>query len=112
MRDHPIFVAVWLGSILSLLAATVMGFGQLDGVAQGMLLTATGLYMFGVQLPTFRGNVPLNNKLQTLNLRTMSEPDLAEARRAFEPAWNRLNVFRTFVCVGVAFLLIVVVLLR
>ena len=111
-RSHPIFVVVWLGSVLSLLAATAMGFSQLDGWVQGLLLTATALYFLGVQLPTMRGNVPLNNQLQTLKLTTLSEAGLAEARQAFEPAWNRLNVFRTLVCTVVATLLIVVVLLK
>ncbi|MEM9282739.1 MAG: DUF1772 domain-containing protein [Verrucomicrobiota bacterium] len=111
-RSHPIFVLVWVGSVLSLLIATVMGFGQLGGLAQGLLVTATALYIFGVQLPTFRGNVPLNNKLQTLELMTMGEPELVEARRSFEPAWNRLNLFRTIICLGVAILLIVVAILR
>lgn len=111
-RGHPIFVVVWLGSILGLLVATVMGFGQLNGLAQGLLITATALYLLGVQLPTFRGNVPLNNQLQTLELTTMSEPDLAEARRSFEPAWNRLNLFRTRICLCVAILLIVIAILR
>ena len=111
-KSHPVFVVVWLGSIVSLLAATGMGFSQLEGLAQGLLLAATALYLFGVQLPTFRGNVPLNNQLQTLELTTMSEPDLAEARRSFEQPWNRLNLFRTLICLGVAILLIVVVLIR
>jgi len=111
-RSHPVFVLVWLGSILSLLAVTVMGFGQLDGWAQGLLVTATTLYILGVQVPTARGNVPLNNQLQTLELTTLSEPELAEARQAFEPAWNRINLFRTVICLGVAILLIVVVILR
>lgn len=111
-RSHPIFVVVWLGSVLSLIAAAVMGFGQLDGWAQGFLLAATALYLFGVQAPTTRGNVPLNNQLQTFYLKTMSEPELAEAREQFEPAWNRLNLFRTVVCLLVAVLLLVVVLLR
>lgn len=111
-RGHPLFVAVWLGSVLSLLAATVMGFGQLEGWAQGLLITAAALYLFGVQLPTLRGNVPLNNQLQTLDLMTLGEPELAGARRAFEPAWNRLNLLRTCVCVVVAVLLIVVGMLK
>jgi len=81
-------------------------------LAQGLLLTAAALYVFGVQLPTFRGNVPLNNRLQRLDLSTMSDPEISEARRSFEPAWNRLNIFRTIVCVGVGILLILVVLLR
>ena len=111
-RSHPIFVVVWLGSILGLLATTVMGFAQLDGLAQGLLITATALYLLGVQLPTFRGNVPLNNQLQTLDVKTMSEPDLAETRQSFEPAWNRLNLFRTGICLCVATLLIVVAIVR
>lgn len=111
-QSHPIFVLVWPGSVLSLLIATVMGLGQLDGLAQGLLLGATILYLLGVQLPTFRGNLPLNNHLQTLDLMKMSERDLAAARQSFEPAWNRLNFFRTYVCLGVAILLIVVNILR
>lgn len=110
--NHPVFVVVWSGSILSLLAATVMGFSQLDGFPQGLLIAATVFYLFGVQVPTMRGNVPLNNQLQTLELTTLSEPELAEARRSFEPSWNRIHLFRTVICFGVAILLIVVVLLR
>lgn len=111
-HSHPVFVVVWLGSIVSLLAATVMGFGQLEGLAQGLLIAATALYLFGVQLPTFRGNVPLNNQLQTLELTTLSDSDLAQARQSFEQPWNRFNLFRTLICLSVAILLIVVVLLR
>lgn len=111
-RSHPIFVVVWLGSILSLLIATVIGFGHLDGLAQCLLIAATVLYILGVQLPTLRGNVPLNNQLQTLEIMTMSESDLSEARRSFEPAWNRLNLLRTIICLGVAILLIVVGILK
>ncbi|MEM6277857.1 MAG: DUF1772 domain-containing protein [Verrucomicrobiota bacterium] len=111
-RSHPIFVIVWLGSILGLIAAAATSFGQLEGWAQGLLITATALYILGVQVPTMKGNVPLNNQLQTLELSTMSESELAEARTAFEPSWNRLNIFRTFVCVFVALLLILVLLFR
>lgn len=111
-RGHPVFAIVWLGSILSLPIALVLGFNQLGGLAQGLLIAATALYVLGVQLPTFRGNVPLNNTVQTLEPMTMSEPDLAKARSSFEPAWNRLNVFRTIMCLCVAILLIAVAILK
>lgn len=111
-RSHPVFVVVWLGSVVGLLATTLTGFGQLEGLAQGLLIAATALYLFGVQLPTIRGNLPLNNQLQTLELTELSDPELADARRAFEPAWNSLNRFRTIVCLVVAVLLIVVGILR
>ncbi|MDF1862650.1 MAG: DUF1772 domain-containing protein [Verrucomicrobiales bacterium] len=111
-QNNPVFVVVWLGSIISLLAVTVMGFGQLNGLAQGLLIAATLLYMLGVQLPTMQGNVPLNNHLQSLELTTMGEPDLAEARQSFELPWNRLNLFRTIISLVVAILLIGVGILR
>ena len=111
-RGHPLFGVVWLGSILSLLIVTAMGFGQLDGFAQSLLFAATTLYLLGVQLPTIRGNIPLNNRLQKLDLRTMSESELAEVRRWFEPEWNRLNLFRTSISLVVATLLIVVAMAR
>lgn len=111
-RGHPVFMVVWLGSIISLLGATVVGMNQLEGLSRGLLVTATALYVLGVQLPTFVGNVPLNNQLQTLELKKMSPIDLVEARRSFEPAWNRLNLFRTGICLGVASLLIVVAIMR
>ena len=111
-RGQPIFMVVWLGSILSLPIATAIGFGQLEALAQGLLTTATALYILGVQVPTFRGNVPLNNQLQKLELTTMGESELAEARRSFEPAWNRLNIFRTCMSLGVAILLITIIILK
>ena len=111
-NSHPVFVVVWLGSVVGLIAAVVMAVGQLDGLARGLLVAAAGLYVLGVQLPTMRGNVPLNNQLQSLHLETMSELELVEAREAFEPKWNRLNVFRTIICLVVALLLIVVGILR
>lgn len=111
-NSHPLFVAVWLGSFVSLLVATVVGFGQLEGFVQGLLISATVLYLLGVQLPTVRGNIPLNNQLQKLDLTNMSEPGLAQARRTFEQPWNRINLIRTIICLGVATMLIVVVILR
>ena len=106
-RNHPLFITVWLGSMVSLLAVTVLGFGQVEGTGQWTLFSATLLYFLGVQLPTFRGNLPLNNRLQTLDLSAMSDAAVAEARRSFEPRWNRLNVFRTSVSILVSILLIV-----
>lgn len=111
-RGHPIFITVWLGSIPSLLLVTAMGFYQLGSLAQALLITATVLYLAGVQATTLRGNIPLNNQLQALDLLAMSDSDLAKARQSFEPAWNRLNLFRTIICLSASILLIIVLLMR
>ncbi len=94
-KNQPIFVLVWTGSVVALVIAAVLGFGQLDGAGRLLLVLATLAYLFGVQLPTAAMNIPLNNKLQTLNLDAMDEATQKAARKNFEPNWNRWNSIRT-----------------
>jgi uncharacterized membrane protein len=105
--NQPIFMLVWIGSVLTLLAAAVLGFGQLDRVGRVLITGATIAYLLGVQLPTALINVPLNNTLQTLAVATMDESHQRAAREHFEPRWNRWNVFRTILsCLTSAVLLV------
>jgi len=60
-------------------------------------------------LPTFTINVPLNNKLQSLNVDAMDVAAQEAAREAFEGRWNRWNAIRSVVSCLVSFLLIVLV---
>jgi uncharacterized membrane protein len=94
-KNQPIFVLVWTGSVVALVLAAVLGFGQLDGAGRLLLVLATLAYLLGVQLPTATINIPLNNKLQTLDLDTMDEAAQKAARKNIEPSWNRWNSIRT-----------------
>jgi uncharacterized membrane protein len=86
-NNQPIFIFVWVGSVLALIAAAALGIGQLGGIDLWLLVVAAFIYLSGVQLPTMVINVPLNNKLQTLNVDTQTEKDLKLAREEFEPRW-------------------------
>lgn len=110
-NNHPLFVLVWLGSVVALLLTAVLGLGQLDMVGKAILLTAMALYLLGVQLPTGVINVPLNNQLQTLDVDKMNRDAQATARRNFEPRWNRWNRMRTAVATLVTTLLILLLFL-
>ena len=94
-NNQPLFVAVWLGSVLTSMVAAVLGFGQLDSFQRLLLVAAPLVYILGVQLSTFTINVPLNNQLQALNVDAMDEAALKAARMNFEPGWNRWNLVRT-----------------
>lgn len=94
-NSQPIFVFVWLGSILTLITTAILGTVQLDGVDRLVLLVAFAAYVFGVQLPTFIVNVPLNNLLQLQDLNNMTELALHEARMNFEVRWIQWNTIRT-----------------
>ena len=94
-NNQPISVLVWAGSVLALVTATVLGIGQLDGAGLLLLIFAAVSYLFGVQLPTFTINVPLNNKLQTLDVDVIDETMQNAARKDFEPRWILWNAIRS-----------------
>ena len=110
-NNQPVFMLVWVGSVVALVTSAVFGFGQLDGAGRLLMIFAALAYLFGVQLSTFTINVPLNNKLQTLDVDAMNETTQNTARKDFEPRWNRWNSFRT-VFASLASALLMVLLFR
>lgn len=94
-NQQPIFMILWVGSVAALGFSGLWGAIKLQGLDRLLLLAATAVYFLGVQLPTVKVNVPLNNQLKAVDLGTLSAPDLAETRARFEPRWNRWNHVRT-----------------
>ena len=92
---QPVFMLVWVGSILSTLVTLGLGTLQLSGVERGVMWAACGLYLLAVQGPTIRFNIPLNNAVQALEIESLSDEQAGEARARFEGPWNRWNRVRT-----------------
>ena len=108
--NQPLFVVVWVGSLLAVVAAGGLGLWTQSG-AERVLVVAAGLvYVFGVQLPTVAINIPLNNELKKVTPGTMTESTRKSAREDFEARWNRWNVFRALWASLVSLLLIVLLL--
>ena len=51
-NNQPLFMFVWVGSALSLIAAAVFGLWALGGVDRLILIAAALVYLLCVQLPT------------------------------------------------------------
>ena len=94
-NNQPLFILVWAGSILSIIATLILGIMSLSGTQIYLLVFASILYLFGVQLPTFRFNIPLNNSLQNLDIGSLEESEVVSYRVGFEIPWNRWNKIRT-----------------
>ena len=108
---QPLFMVVWVGSVVTLLVALAMGFQQPDGLTRGLLIAASALYLLGVQVQTARVHIPLNNEIQTVDVEAVGEAEQKQARERFEARWNRSNRIRTVIAV-VTMLLLLVVLMR
>ena len=109
-NNQPLFMLVWVGSFLVLLATVIFAFGSLSGFNLVILLIAFTIYLLGVQLPTVVFNIPLNNQLQTLDVEMMNEAELKSARENFEPRWNRWNNTRTILATITSLLLLALLL--
>lgn len=105
--NQPLFMLVWVGSVVALLAAAVLGLMQLQGSGRLLLVAATLVYLLGVQLPTVAINIPMNNAVQTLDVAAMDGPARAAARERFEARWNRWNQVRAVLAIVAAALLLV-----
>lgn len=109
-NNNPLFILVWVGSVLLLIIAAVIGFTYLESLQRNLLLAATVLYIIGVQAPTIVLNVPRNDVIQTVKVDTSNTTALQQARIEFEDGWNRSNQFRTAMSIIVTAILLSLVL--
>ena len=110
-KNHPVFLLVWIGSVVFLISCLVLGIGELEGPGLTLIILATLIYILGVQLPTVRFNIPLNNKLQALDVDKIDETARNSARQEFEPPWNRWNLIRTILSGLVSGMLLILLLI-
>ena len=94
-NNQPLFMLVWVGSILSVLVSAILGTMDLSGQEAVLLWIGCGWYLLGVQLPTIVFNIPLNNTIQALEIDKLNELELTNSRVNFEAKWNRWNNIRT-----------------
>jgi uncharacterized membrane protein len=111
-NNQPIFMVVWLGSVLAIILTAVSGYGRLDMPENLIIGIAAIIYVFGVQVPTGVVNVPLNNKLQKVDLDIMSDSDAKIARNDFELRWNKWNRIRTYLASLSTILLLILLFIR
>src|SRR5882724_7924314 len=67
-NNQPLFGLVWVGSVLAVVVAAVIGVWALSGVDRLLMIVGALVYLLGVQLPTVVVNLPLNNQLQRLDV--------------------------------------------
>ncbi|MBU2491960.1 MAG: DUF1772 domain-containing protein [Bacteroidetes bacterium] len=104
--QQPLFILIWLGSILSLIITAILSFSELEGIGLITIFTALILNLFGVHIPTIVVNVPLNNKLQALDVDALNEENAKTSRSNFEDRWNRWNIIRTYFSCIISMLLL------
>jgi len=109
-NNQPLFILTWVGSIISVLSVIVISLLSL-GLSEAWKLIVVGLiYLLGVQGVTISIHLPLNNRIQTIDINNMNNQSLNEERTKFEMRWNYFNKIRTFIAffTSLSFLLILI----
>lgn len=108
---NPIFFACFFGALVTLPIATFQQY-QYNQTTFLLLLLASLFYIIGVFGVTSAFNVPLNDKLDLLDLTKASDISIKQMRDSFERSWNNWNTIRTFSSVISTALVIIACLYR
>ena len=97
-----LFLPLFFGS--TVLACVLIASVLLDGIGSTDYLTllSSAIYIVGMFLVTLVGNVPMNNKLQSL---ADQQAALTQYWQSYLTTWTRLNHIRTLACLVTALLL-------
>ena len=111
-NNHPLFMIAWIGSIIAMfcmISVSIVTFGLIDS----WLIIATGIfYLLGVQGITIAVHLPLNKKIQKIEVNNIACSLLADERSNFEKKWNYYNNIRTVISFSVNFILILIIFFR
>lgn len=106
---NPVFFAAFFGAPVFLVISTVVYYGEFGRFR--FIAGATVVYAIGNFGVTVFGNVPLNNALERLDLKSAGDEEIARHRASFERPWNYLNHIRA-VSSTLALILVVIACLN
>lgn len=107
---NPMFFIVFFGSLITLLVSTFFQFSFKP--VFWILVASSALYLIGTIGVTAAGNVPLNNELELLNLKTMDADAWKSFRAYYESKWNRYHLLRTLASTASFILLVLAVFIK
>lgn len=95
--NQPLFLSIWLGSVISVLATMVSAVIIPEFKDAWLIICVGGVYLIGVQGLTMGVHLPLNNRIKDLKIDSLDNETLREERLNFEKKWNFYNTIRTVV---------------
>ena len=96
-NNQPIFILIWVGSIISVVSTIIISIFTL-GILEGWKIIFVSLvYLIGVQAITIIIHLPLNRRIQNIDINSTNLQSLNAERKNFETKWNYFNNIRTVI---------------
>ena len=111
-NNQPLFILIWVGSIVSVLGTIIISIISL-GIIEAWLIISVGIvYLLGVQGITISIHLPLNKRIQKININSTNYQTLSEERKNFETKWNYFNNIRTGIALFVILIFLLILTIR
>ena len=111
-NNQPIFILIWVGSIVSVLSTIITSIFSL-GILDAWLIIFVGVvYLLVVQGITILIHLPLNKSIQNIDINSSNFQTLSKERKAFEIKWNYFNNIRTVVAFFVVLIFLSILTIR
>ena len=96
-NNQPIFILIWVGSIISVLITIIISIFTLGLLEAWKIIFVSLVYLLGVQAITIIIHLPLNRRIQKIDINSTNLQSLNEERKNFETKWNYFNNIRTVI---------------
>jgi uncharacterized membrane protein len=111
-NNQPIFILIWIGSIVSVLSTIITSILSL-GILDAWLIIFVGVvYLLVVQGITILIHLPLNKSIQNIDINSSNSETLSKMRKSFETKWNYFNNVRTVVAFFVVLIFLSILTIR
>ena len=111
-NNQPIFILIWIGSIVSVLSTIITSILCL-GILDAWLIVFVGVvYLLLVQGITILIHLPLNKSIQNIDINSSNFQTLNKERKTFETKWNYFNNIRTIVAFFVVLIFLSILTIR
>lgn len=111
-NNQPIFIFIWVGSIISVLSTIIISILSLGIIEAWLIIFAGVIYLLGVQGITISIHLPLNKYIQKIDVNSNNSQTLSEVRSNFETKWNYFNDIRTGIALFVILIFLLILTIR
>ena len=111
-NNQPIFILIWIGSIMSVLSTIITSILSLGILDAWLIIFVSVVYLLLVQGITILIHLPLNKSIQNIDINSSNSETLSKMRKSFETKWNYFNNVRTVVAFFVVLIFLSILTIR
>ena len=111
-NNQPIFILIWIGSIVSVLSTIITSILSLGILDAWLIIFVSVVYLLLVQGITILIHLPLNKSIQNIDINSLNFETLSKERKNFETKWNYFNNVRTVVAFFVVLIFLLILTIR